>query len=85
MFNLDGKKTNEFQYTEGRIIRMCAKDTNTLIVLNDNNMIQEIDMADGGVCNEDLINSVIKEKITTFSYCKPYLWIAVSNKLIRFK
>ena len=85
MFNLDGKKTNEFQYTEGRIIRMCVKDRNTLLVLNDNNMIQEIDMADGGIRNEDLIDSVIKEKITTFSYCKPYLWIAVNKKLIRFK
>ena len=85
MYNLVGKKTNEFQYTEGRIIRMCVKDRNTLIVLNDNNMIQEIDMTDGGVHNEDLIDSVVKEKITTFSYCKPYLWVAVNNRLIRFK
>ena len=63
---------------------MCCKDANCLFVLNDKNQIQQIDTTDGRVVVENVLSPEMNEKITTFSYNHPHLWVAVENKLIKY-
>ena len=83
-YDQKGNNINNFNYINGSIQRMCCKDPSCLLVLNRNNQIQQIDTMDGRIVVENVLNPEMKEKITTFSYCHPYLWVAINNKLLQY-